>query len=141
MTGVTSRWLLGVTGLILAGAALGSVGLFLARQPAGVATPAAEEYARREESEAMERYIIRRIRTAHCKRGPSRCETCREMNVERICLLDIAPPDAGLVQRRVTEVEVDGETTWREFDVVTVFSTEEDAREYAEQHSISDVEL
>jgi hypothetical protein len=45
----------------------------------------------------MPRYIIRRIRLAHCKRGPDRCDKCEEMEAERICLLDIAPPDAGMV--------------------------------------------
>ena len=31
----------------------------------------------------MSRYIIRKIRTAHCKRGPERCVKCKEMNVEK----------------------------------------------------------
>ena len=84
-------------------------------------------------------HIIRKIRLAHCKRGPEVCEKCREMDVERICLLDICPPDAGLVQRRVSEVGVDGKTEWREFDVVRVFADEKEAAAYAAQNGIEDV--
>ena len=87
----------------------------------------------------MAQYIIRKMRTAHCKRGPEVCEKCREMDVERPCLLDIAPADAGLMQRRVIEVEVDGETEWREFDIVRSFENEEQARAYADEHGIVDV--
>lgn len=89
----------------------------------------------------MAQYIIREMRLAHCKRGPELCETCREMDVERPCLLDIAPDDAGLMQRRVIEVEVNGETEWREFDIVRSFESEEEARAYADEHGIADVAL
>ncbi len=87
------------------------------------------------------RYIIRKIRLAHCKRGPERCEKCREMDVARLCLLDIAPPDAGLLQRRVIQITVDGEAMWREFDVVKVFKDESDARAYAQAHQIEDIDF
>ena len=88
----------------------------------------------------MPHHIIRRIRTAHCKRGPELCAKCREMDRARICLLDICPPDQGLLQRRVIEVNVDGERAWREFDVVRVFEDEKEAAAYAAQHGITDVE-
>jgi hypothetical protein len=61
------------------------------------------------------------------------------MDVERICLLDIAPHDRGLMQRRVIEVEVDGETEWREFDIVRAFEDEKEARAYADEHDVEDV--
>jgi hypothetical protein len=61
------------------------------------------------------------------------------MDVERICLLDICPPDAGLVQRRVIEVTINGQTEWREFDVVQAFADEEAAAAYAAQNGIEDV--
>ena len=89
----------------------------------------------------MAQYIIRKMRVAHCKRGPELCEACREMDVERPCLLDIAPDDAGLMQRRVIEVEVNGETEWREFDIVRSFESEGQARAYADEHGIADVAL
>jgi hypothetical protein len=89
----------------------------------------------------MSQYIIRKMKTAHCKRGPQRCEKCREMNVEQICLLDIDPPQRGMLQRRVIEVESDGERTWREFDVARTFESAEEALAYAAAHQIRDVEL
>jgi hypothetical protein len=63
------------------------------------------------------------------------------MDVERICLLDIDPPDLGLVQRRVIEVTIDGETAWREFDVVQAFEDEAEALAYAGEAGITDVEV
>jgi 8-oxo-dGTP diphosphatase len=86
-------------------------------------------------------YILRRIRMAHCKRGPALCEQCRQMDVERICLLDICPPHAGEVQRRVIAVRHGAEQVWREFDVVRTFESEAEARQYAVEHGIEDVEL
>ncbi|MBN1813955.1 MAG: hypothetical protein JXA14_19115 [Anaerolineae bacterium] len=86
-------------------------------------------------------HIIRKIRLAHCKRGPGVCEKCREMDVERICLLDICPPDAGRVQRRVVEVTLDGKTEWREFDVVRAFADGEEAAAYAASSGIEDVAI
>jgi hypothetical protein len=87
------------------------------------------------------RYIIRRVRLAHCKLGPERCEECREMDEERPCLLEIFPPGAGLMQRRVMELEVEGEAVWRAFEVVKVFADEAEARVYGEEKGIADVEL
>jgi hypothetical protein len=89
----------------------------------------------------MSRYIIRRIRLAHCKKGPSLCDKCREMDAERICLLDIGPPRVGEIQRRVIQVNREGGKVWREFDVVRAFESEEEAKEYADRHMIEDVEF
>lgn len=89
----------------------------------------------------MSCFIIRRIRIAHCKRGPATCEKCREMDVEKICLLDICPPNPGQVQRQVIEVEAEGNVTWLEFDVARVFDSAEEARAYAEAEGIEDVEI
>lgn len=89
----------------------------------------------------MKRYIIREVPFAHCKRGPERCEKCRTMNVTRICLLDIAPPDPGTIQRRVIQVTIDGEESWREFDVMRSFESREEAQAYAAANGIEDVAL
>lgn len=89
----------------------------------------------------MQYCIIRTIRVAHCKRGPSICEECREMDAERICLLDIYPPGEGKMQRRAIEVSIGGERVWREFDVARMFDSEEEARAYAEENGIEDVEF
>lgn len=104
--------------------------------------PITTEAAARAISHQMQiRYIIRKNRIAHCKRGPVICEKCREMDVERICLLDICPPRAGEIQRRVIQVNVGGENVWREFDVVRAFESEEEARAYADENGIQDVEI
>lgn len=84
----------------------------------------------------LPRCIIRRIRLAHCARGPERCEQCRRMNVEKIALLDIAPPHPGEMARRVIAVEQNGQQVWREFDVVRTFESEAEARQYAAAHGI-----
>ena len=89
----------------------------------------------------MSMTIIRKIHLAHCKRGPAICEKCREMNIERICLLDIDPPNAGLIQRRTMQFEVGGELVWREFDVLRSFESVDKALDYAEKHGVKDVSL
>jgi hypothetical protein len=81
------------------------------------------------------------MRLAHCKKGPERCDICREWGRERILLLDTCPSDAGLQQRRVIELTRGGETVFCEFDVVGVFDSEEEARAYAAAHLLDDVEL
>ncbi len=87
----------------------------------------------------MPSYIIRKIRLAHCKKGPDLCEKCREMDVEKICLLDICPPHMGEIQRRVIQVEIEGEQAWREFDVVRTFESEVEAQSYADENGLEDV--
>jgi hypothetical protein len=89
----------------------------------------------------VSRYIVRKIRLAHCKRGPSVCEKCRAMDVERICLLDICPSNEHDMQRRVIQVTIDGEQVWREFDIVRVFESAAQAEAYAREHALSDIEL
>lgn len=89
----------------------------------------------------MQRYVIRRLHLAHCKRGPEVCEKCREMNQEKICLLDVCPSNAGMVQRRVIELVHNGKSIWREFDIVRTFESAEEAQLYADSNSIEDVEI
>ena len=89
----------------------------------------------------MSHLVIRTIRLAHCKRGPETCETCREMDTPRLTLLDVDPPDAGLQQRRVIEIVIDGASAWREYDVVRTFEDEDEARAYAKAHGIEDVDV
>lgn len=88
----------------------------------------------------MDRYIIRKITMAHCKKGPEACPKCREMDSEKICLLDIQPPRPGEVQRRVIEVETGGRKRWLEYDIVRSFENGEEAREYAAKNGITDIE-
>lgn len=92
-------------------------------------------------SGCMSPYIIRKIRIARCKRGPGVGDKCREMNEERICLLDTCPPHVGEIQRRVIQLNRIDQEVWREFDVVMMFGSEEEARKYADRNAIEDVEL
>jgi hypothetical protein len=89
------------------------------------------------------RYIIRRIGLTHCARGRARCQRCAALESQPAvpCLLDVSPPDAGLVTRRITQISRDGDVKWVEFDVAMVFETEEEAKEFAEKEGIVDVEL
>jgi hypothetical protein len=83
----------------------------------------------------MAHHVIRKVRLAHCKLGPTRCEKCRELDAEKICLLEIDPE--GEMQRRVIQLHDEG--TWHEFEILTTFATGEEARTYAARHGIEDV--
>ena len=89
---------------------------------------------------AAPRRLIRRIRLAHCARGPKRCARCREADRAVIALLDLDPPRRGTTARRVIDVVVDGETRWLEYDLERVFESEVDARAFAAEHGV-DVQL
>lgn len=87
------------------------------------------------------RYVIRKTRVAHCKRGPALCEDCREWSVQKICLLDTCPPRPGEVQRRSIQLERGGERIWREYEIVRSFESAAEAERYAKDSAIEDVEL
>jgi hypothetical protein len=38
-------------------------------------------------------------------------------------------------------VDIGGEKAWREFDIVKIFESEAEAREYAQSHGIDDIEF
>lgn len=56
-------------------------------------------------------------------------------------MLDIAPPDEGMVQRRVVRVSREGEEVWREYDIVRSFETQAEALAFANEQGIDDVEF
>ena len=89
----------------------------------------------------MDNYVIKAIRTAHCKRGPERCEKCREMDDERICLVEVFSANSGMAQRRVLEFERNGVREWLAFEVVQVFDSREEAEMYALENHIKNVDL
>lgn len=58
----------------------------------------------------------------------------------RIALLDICPPNRGMIARPTIAVSIIGSSfTLYEYDVVRFFETEKEAKEYAEENSIKDV--
>ena len=87
------------------------------------------------------RQIIRRVGLGHCKKGPSVCRECREMGEGRPSLLELIPPRQDGIQRRLIQVDWEGEALWREYEIVKVFATEAEAREYAGRNGIADVSL
>ena len=89
----------------------------------------------------MGTYLIRSIKLTHCKRGPDRCEKCREMEVEELCLLEVFLTGSGLKQRRVMAFDLDGSREWLEYDVVKVFSNRNEAIEYARSNDIHDIDF
>jgi hypothetical protein len=57
----------------------------------------------------------------------------------RICLLDICPPDKGMVARPMIPFLIDGKSVYREYDVVKVFENADEAKKYAKEQGITDV--
>lgn len=54
----------------------------------------------------------------------------------RIALLDICPPNKGMVARPMTTVLVNGEPVMHEFDVIKVFENEKEAAQYASENGL-----
>ena len=79
--------------------------------------------------------IIKNIAQVHCARGPERCARCREMSANaKYSLLNICPKSPAA--RRVTEVDLNGQKEWREFEVERTFDSVAEARAYATAHHI-----
>lgn len=85
------------------------------------------------------RHLIRRMSLPHCKRGPMRCPKCKAGEGKIVfCLIDIDPPQQGMVQRPVTEMTIEGKKVYKEYDVIKVFEVETEARACAEKHKLTD---
>ncbi|NNE99929.1 MAG: S1/P1 nuclease [Pyrinomonadaceae bacterium] len=56
----------------------------------------------------------------------------------RIALIDICPPNRGMVTRPTTPITVFGESAMFEYDVVRVFTTKKEAEEFAKKNKIKD---
>jgi len=68
-----------------------------------------------------------------------RCAKCKAGEGQIVfSLIDVFPPNRGMVQRPVTEVTIDGTKQYLEYDVVKVFATEAEARAFAAQHQLTD---
>jgi hypothetical protein len=86
--------------------------------------------------EVKEPLIIRRISLAHCAKGPVICAKCKAMDRAKYCLLKLCTPDG--TTRRVIEVTEGGKKVFREFEVVKIFDSKEEAQKYSQEHSITD---
>ena len=87
-------------------------------------------------NQCSETMVIREMTVPHCKRGPQRCDICRKNTQTQFCLLDLNPPNQGMVQRPVIELSISGKPVFKEYDVVRVFKSAEEAREYARVNQI-----
>jgi len=84
--------------------------------------------------------IIRRVRMAHCKRGPDKCDVCRRWDAEEFCLVELFRPGESQGQMRLVEAAIDGDRRWWEFEVVRRFVGEEEARAYGRLEGIEVVD-
>jgi hypothetical protein len=86
-------------------------------------------------------YMITRMSTPHCARGPKLCNKCAEAaKVKKICLLEIFF-ESGQMARPTIQIEKDGEKQYVEYDVVKYFKDEAEARDYAKKNKITRINL
>lgn len=84
---------------------------------------------------------IRLMKPLHCARGPARCEKCKaaQASAPSPKLLDVCPH--GDVARPTIEIERDGKTFYRSYDVLQTFADIGEARTFAKRHGVTDVVL
>lgn len=81
-------------------------------------------------------HVIKKRAQIHCARGPKWCNKCQEMAREKkYCLMELFPKP-GNVARPVAEFTIDGEKQMCEFDIIKVFDSDKEAKEYAKANSI-----
>ncbi len=56
-----------------------------------------------------------------------------------ICLIDLCPPNKGMMARPMYPMMIGGEIKMFEYDIEKVFKTEKEAREYAAKNGITDI--
>lgn len=66
-------------------------------------------------------------------------KTRSEIKGTEIALLDLCPPDKGMVARPMTSLMIDGDIKMFEYDVVRIFKNEKEARDFAEKNGIKDI--
>lgn len=57
----------------------------------------------------------------------------------RFCLLDVCPPNRGMVARPMIPYKTNDKVTYLEYDVIKVFENAAQAKKYAEENKITDV--
>lgn len=84
-------------------------------------------------SNAQNCLIISKVRYPITQTNPSETQTVE------IGLLNLCPPNPGMMARPLYQTMVDGKVISREYEVVRIFKTESEAREYAANNGIKDV--
>jgi len=84
---------------------------------------------------------IRALKPGHCARGPQRCAKCKAAEQQPAVprLLDVCP--YGDYARPTIETKRGGKTEHRVYDVIKVFASDAEAREFATKHGIDDIAL
>lgn len=77
--------------------------------------------------------IIRKVRYPITQTNPSETQTVE------IALLNLCPPNKGMMARPMYSMMVSGKIIDREYDIEKIFKTEKEAREFAEKNGIKDV--
>ncbi len=82
--------------------------------------------------------LIKEMPKIHCARGPRGCQKCQEMKEEgeSFCLLKVFL-DSGEIARPMTEVIIDDERIFGEYDVLNRFKDLNEAKKYAEDNNIT----
>ena len=84
---------------------------------------------------------IVKITPFHCQRGSRGCEKCRKLaeEGEKYCLIELFGR-GGMIARPMIEVEINGDKTFSEFDLLMVFENHREATNYALKNGIMIIE-
>ena len=84
--------------------------------------------------------IIRVIEGVHCAKGPKGCKKCADAGIQnKLCLIRIFK-EASEEPRPIIELPEREDQQYFTYDVLKCFDTMEQARNYAQEHEIWDVE-
>ncbi len=86
-------------------------------------------------------FMIKKMSTPHCARGPKLCKKCAEAEkIQKICLLKIFF-EPGKVARPTIGILEDGQQQHVEYDLIKTFKDEIEAKEYAKTNKIARISL
>jgi hypothetical protein len=73
----------------------------------------------------------------HCARGPKRCAKCAESAKEKVHCHVRVFHDHGMIARPVLDIELLGEKTYLEYDVLQRFACLSEAKDFAEANDLN----
>jgi len=81
--------------------------------------------------------LIKKMSLIHCARGTQYCKKCKQLKEkgEKFCLIRVYL-NPGSIARPITEIYIDGNKIFGEYDVLKIFDNESEAKEHAKQNSI-----
>ena len=82
-------------------------------------------------------YLLKKMRTFHCKRGHPNCDRCKELydEGEKYCILEM-PKDTGMVSRPVAVIKRAGTEMFIEFEFYKCFKTKQEALDVSKNMNI-----